>query len=272
MTVLGLSLLWILAAVIAGCSGDNGQLFIKNIPAPSLRGNTINEPVEQPIAVYLPPGYASDADKYPAVYFITGCDDDVDDLLQGTIQGESLIAVIDSLIDSGSITKMISIIINGRNVRGEGFFTQSDSTGRWDRFLVRDVVRYVDKHYKTLPFRETRGVAGFSTGGTAALQIAMAYPEVFSAVYAVSPESIGGVDDLVRAYADLDVELEGIVVEVGTEENEKIVKSCEYFSAAMNNVNAAHRLIQFEGEHSNQLKIRFEEHVLPFMAGVLELE
>jgi enterochelin esterase-like enzyme len=257
--------------VLKGCGSGEGQLFEKAIPAPSLRGNLIGEPVEQPIAVYVPPGYASAAEKYPVVYFVTGDDAGVDALLNGTFQGFSLSEAMDRLIAEGSIRKMIVVVVNGRNLLGEGFFTQSPDTGQWDRFLVRDVVRYVDKNYKTLPFRETRGIAGYATGGTAALQIAMRYTDVFSAVYAISPSAIDGVDERVREYGESELELEAVVIEVGTGEAE-IVDGCKHISARMDEIGAVHRLIQFEGGHADHLRIRIEEYMLPFFSGVLGLE
>jgi enterochelin esterase-like enzyme len=180
------------AATMAGCAGDEGQLFRKNIPAPSLRGNIINEPVEQPIAVYLPPGYASGADKYPAVYFLPGYDTAIDAFLDGTFQGFSLLEAMDRLIAEGRVREMIVVVVNGRNVLGGSFFANSPVTGKWENFLIRDVVRYVDKNYKTLPFRETRGIAGHSTGGTAAFHIALRHPNVFAAAYSMSPGLFDG--------------------------------------------------------------------------------
>jgi len=262
-----------LVAVASGCGSGEGQVFTKNIPAPSLRGNLIGEPVEQPIAVYLPPRYASTADKYPVVYILPGSDTGPGALLDGTYQGFSLVEAMDRLIAEGVIREMIVVVVNGRNVLGEGFFTHSPATGEWDRYLVRDVVRYVDKNYKTLPFRETRGIAGFSTGGTAALQIAMRYPEVFSAVYATSPVAIDSVDDKVRAYGDSALELEGIVVEVGKgERDEGIVEGCIKFSDSMDEIGAAHRMVQFNGAHEDLIRQRIEQYMLPFFSGVLGLE
>jgi len=260
-------------AVAAGCGNGEGQLFEKTIPAPSLRGNSIGEPVEQPIAVYLPPRYASAADKYPVVYFLPGYDTGVSALLDGTFQGFSLAEAMDRLIAEGRIREMIVVVVNGRNVLGEGLFTQCPDTGEWDRFLVRDVVRYVDKNYKTLPFRETRGIAGYSTGGTAALQIAMRYSDVFSAVYATSPGMIDDVEEKVRAYEASALKLNAIVVEAGAgEPDEGIVDGCQHFSGRLDEVDVPHRMIQFDGGHEDQLRQRIEEQVLPFFSGVLSLE
>jgi S-formylglutathione hydrolase len=219
--------LWVLlvaAAVTAGCESGQGQLFQRTIPAPSLRGNLIGEPAEQPIAVYLPPRYGSGAERYPVVYLLPGYDTPVFAYLDGTFQGFSLVDSMDRLIAEGKIEAMIVVVVNGRNVLGGSFFANSPVTGSWERFLVRDVVRYVDRHYKTLPFRETRGITGHASGATAALDVALRYPDVFSVVYAMSPQlfdstgaglrAVLGKPDVVRSLAQKQKALSGMTREI----------------------------------------------------------
>jgi len=52
---------------------------------------------------------------------------------------------------------------------------------RYDEYIARDVVRYVDEHYRTRADRAHRGIGGLSMGGYGALIIALHYPDVFSA-------------------------------------------------------------------------------------------
>jgi len=258
--------------VTVGCGSGEGQLFEKMIPAPSLRGNSIGEPVEQRIAVYVPPGYASDGGRYPVLYVIPGYDYPVNAFLDGTFQGFSLAEAMDRLIAEEAIHKMIVVVVNGHNVLGEGFYTHPPAAGNWDRFLVRDVVRYVDKQYKTLPFRETRGIVGYATGATGALQIAMKYPDVFAAVYAAGPSAIDDVDDVLRAYEDSELKLEAIVVEVGTGETDDGVAAVYNNLIDRLNKDGPSRMVRFDGGYEDRLQQRLEEHVLPFFSRVLVLE
>ncbi|MGD8415268.1 MAG: alpha/beta hydrolase-fold protein [Candidatus Latescibacterota bacterium] len=260
-------------ALIANCGGGRGQLFEKTIPAPSLRGNSIGEPVEQPIAVYLPPGYASDAARYPVVYFVPDRGSDMSDFLDGTYQGFELVEAMDRLIDDGTIQKMIVVLLNGRNVRGEGFFSASPAEGNWGRFLVRDVVRYVDREYKTIPYQETRGIAGHGSGANGALRTAMGYPGVFSAVYAIDPGLAGDADDRIRAYAELAPDFDEIVIEFGSEEGDDTPAArYRYLSDRLAEAGVSSEVIRFDGDSGDKLRERIEDHVLPFFSGALVVD
>jgi len=48
-------------------------------------------------------------------------------------------------------------------------------------------VAYIDAHYRTLPTRESRGLVGHSMGGYGASRIGMKHPDVFGALYIMSP-------------------------------------------------------------------------------------
>jgi S-formylglutathione hydrolase FrmB len=173
---------------ITGCGGGGGQLFEKQIPAKSIRNSMFGDPVEQPVAIYLPPSYASTSRKFPAIYVLTGFAADVTDYLDGTYEGFRLDETMDLLIDGGSVDEMIVVVVNGRNFLGGSFYANSPVTGNWEDFVAKDVVRYVDTNYKTLPYPQSRGITGHGMGGTGALNIAMRHPDIFGAVYAISPE------------------------------------------------------------------------------------
>lgn len=170
----------------AGCGGE-GQLFEKMVPGRSLRNNILGESIDQPIAVYLPPSYASSSKRYPAVYLLPGFNTDTTVFLDGTYRGLNIVESMDRLIEEGKIEEMIVVIVNGRNSLGGSFYVNSPVTGNWKDFVVRDVVRFVDREYKTRPYAAARGITGHSMGGFGALYIAMRHPDVFGAVYSMSP-------------------------------------------------------------------------------------
>jgi S-formylglutathione hydrolase FrmB len=181
----------VLAAVagffVAGCGGGGGQVFERNVPAASIRNSMFDDPVDQPVAVYLPPSYVSSSKRYPAVYVLPDFASPVTDYLDGTYQGFRLAEAMDRLIEEGTVGEMIVVVVNGRSFLGGSFYTNSPVTGNWGDFVTRDVVRYIDNNYKTLPYPQSRGVTGYGMGGSGALDLAMRHPDTFGSVYAVSP-------------------------------------------------------------------------------------
>lgn len=155
---------------------------VVGIPAPSLEGSLIKESDEQPVQVYLPPSYNHSSLRYPVVYFLPGFGSDPD----GKNQDFSLEA-IGSLMAEGSLKEMILVIPNGVNTLHGSFYVNSPVTGNWEDFIVKDVVGYIDSHYRTIPEASGRGISGHSMGGFAAIYLAMRHPDLFSAIYGLSP-------------------------------------------------------------------------------------
>jgi S-formylglutathione hydrolase FrmB len=141
------------------------------------------------VAVYLPPSYAaSPARRYPVVYLLHGFDGGPD---QWAGERMRLPAAMDSLVAAGAVREMIVVMPDGKNALGGSFFANTAATGRWEDFLVREVVGHVDGRYRTVPGAAGRGIAGWSMGGHAALRLAGGHPEVFGAAYGLSPCCLG---------------------------------------------------------------------------------
>lgn len=150
------------------------------IPAPSLGANHLGDPAERPIRIYLPPSYFTASTRYPVVYYLPGYSD-------SSMLRFSLPADADELMRSTGVREMIIVVASGVNRLGGSFYVNSPVTGNWEDFIVQDVVGYVDSHYHTIPSAASRGIAGHSMGGFGALNIAMRHPDIFSAVYSLSP-------------------------------------------------------------------------------------
>ena len=164
-----------------------GRVIETTIPAPSLRGNLLSEPIEQSIVVYLPPGYDATQKRFPTVYLLHGYQSDPKVWTRGAYQGMNLGPFMDEMIKSGRSREMIVVAPNGRNTLQGSFYTNSSVTGNWEDYIVRDVVGYVDATYRTIARAESRGIAGHSMGGYGAITLAMKHPDIFSALYALSP-------------------------------------------------------------------------------------
>lgn len=163
------------------------KLLQLKVPAPSLKGNLLGDPTEQPVYVYLPPGYESSTKRYPTVYLLHGFTSNSSVWINGQYQGMKLQTLMDDSIKNGTVREMIVVAANGSNAYKGSFYTNSSVTGNWEDFIVRDLVNYVDTNYRTIQRAESRGIAGHSMGGYGSMMLGMKHPELFSAVYALSP-------------------------------------------------------------------------------------
>jgi S-formylglutathione hydrolase len=156
-------------------AGSFNDVTIESV---ALAKNLIGEKSERTIHVYLPPDYDTSTKRYPVVYFLPGFGDRSMDTSSDAIT---------ALIQKGTIQVMIIVVAPGDNRLGGSFYVNSPVTGNWEDFIVQEVVGYVDNHYRTIARAESRGISGHSMGGFGSLNIAMLHPDLFGAVYSLSP-------------------------------------------------------------------------------------
>jgi enterochelin esterase family protein len=65
---------------------------------------------------------------------------------------------------------------------GGSQYLDSTATGRYDTHLIRELVPFVDRTFRTRPARDHRGIMGKSSGGYGALVHGMRHADVFGAV------------------------------------------------------------------------------------------
>jgi S-formylglutathione hydrolase FrmB len=145
------------------------------------------------VSVYLPPSYkANKARRYPVVYLLHGYNG-TDALWYSDPKHYIVVPnVADSAINAGTAREMIIVTPDAHTLFAGSFYSNSVTTGDWEDFVAHDLVSYIDSHYRTLRTAASRGLAGHSMGGYGALRIAMKHPEIFSALYLMSPGPLGG--------------------------------------------------------------------------------
>jgi len=72
-------------------------------------------------------------------------------------------------------------------VHNGSMYSSSVTTGDFEAFIARDLVQYIDSHYRTIADRSSRGLVGHSMGGYGATRIGMKHAEVFGSLYIMSP-------------------------------------------------------------------------------------
>ncbi len=181
----------------AAIAQGGGITHVDTIPAPSLRNNLLGDPDKRLATVYLPPSYSRNRGKrYPVVYLLHGFDADHRAFMKGAYENMNTRITMDSLIRAGLSKEMIVVTPNARNFFNGAFYANSAAAGNWEDFIVRDLVRYMDRRYRTIRNRTGRGIAGHSMGGFGALRVGMRNPDTFSAIYLLSAFGLSEYDSI----------------------------------------------------------------------------
>ena len=150
----------------------------------ALEGNLEGDSPDRDATVYLPPSYAgAPTRRYPVLYLLHGYGGRQDTF---TTRLASLAESQDRLAPQQGFSEFIVVTPSAYTLHKGSMYSNSPTTGDWERFVAEDLVAYMDSHYRTLATRMSRGLAGHSMGGYGALRIGMKRPEVFSALYLMS--------------------------------------------------------------------------------------
>ncbi len=152
--------------------------------------------VDKDVMIYLPAGYdPADARRYPVFYFLNGLGGDETnwtqmadlDKVADMLGLEAIVVMPDGdnnfYVDSAMDTKFDACLKDG-----EGLFISTQprkktcvKASRYETYITKDLIGWVDGKYKTIPTREARAIAGLSMGGYGALVLSMRHPELFAA-------------------------------------------------------------------------------------------
>ncbi len=176
-----------LVLALVAAAAESGTVERIAIRGRSLEGNLSGDSPVRDTAVYLPPGYAAETDRrYPVVYMLHGFTDSVAKWFSEE-HWITLPHVLDRSLASGD-TRDVIVVMPDAFTRFHGsFYSSSVVTGDWERFISEDLPAYIDARYRTIPKRESRGLAGHSMGGYGAMRIGSKHPDVFAALYLLSP-------------------------------------------------------------------------------------
>jgi len=141
----------------------------------------MNKPI--PVSVVLPDGYKDAFQKFPVVYLCHGAGDN-----NGTMIAATTIA---------ALADRYGVIVVCPFAEVSWYFDSPEVPGsKYETFVSKELVEYMDGHYHTLADRKHRATAGNSMGGHGALFLAIRHKDVFSIATSMS----GGVD--FRAFPD----------------------------------------------------------------------
>lgn len=145
------------------------------------------------IKVYLPPGYSSSKERYPVVYNLHGAGGGGPER-----QWDRTRDTIRDAIGGGKVRPVIYVFVNGM---GDTFFVDyANGSLKVESSIVKELIPFIDKRYRTVASRQGRAVDGFSMGGFGALMMALRHPDLFSSVVSYGAALIG--PDRIRFGAD----------------------------------------------------------------------
>jgi enterochelin esterase-like enzyme len=149
----------------------------------SLEGNLEGDAADRDVFVFLPPSYAKEKSRrYPVVYALHGYS-------IGAEQWSHEIHVPQTIEGAFALgaKEMIVVLPDSKTLHNGSMYSSSVTTGDFELFIARDLVAYIDAHYRTIPNRRGRGLVGHSMGGYGATRIGMKHSDVFGSLYIMSP-------------------------------------------------------------------------------------
>lgn len=159
-TGIGRAVLLILAlSVIASAQNSSVQTV-------HLQSKLVNATL--PYNVVLPPDYrASSATRYPVLYLLHGFGGHYGDWVTRT-----------NLADYAAQYRMILVTPEGN----DGWYTDSvsDTNGKYESYILRELIPDVQQRFRTIETRYGRGIAGLSMGGYGALKFGLKSPGTFA--------------------------------------------------------------------------------------------
>ncbi len=146
-----------------------------------LRENPLGDPANRRLPVILPPDYAESTRRYPVLVALTGFMGKGIMLLNEDAWQPNLAERLERLYAAG-MPHAIVVLPDCFTRYGGSQYINSGATGRYEDYVIDEVIPWVDAHYRTLATPQSRGVFGKSSGGYGSMILGMRHPEVFGAL------------------------------------------------------------------------------------------
>src|SRR5262249_35023510 len=149
----------------------------------ALEDNLEGDAVDRDVLVFLPPSYDKQKSRrYAVVYALHGYSIGAEQWSQEIHAPQTI-----EVAFAQGANEMIVVLHDSKTIHNGSMYSSSVTTGDFEKFISRDVVSYIDAHYRTIPNRLSRGLVGHSMGGYGATRIGMKHADVFGSLYIMSP-------------------------------------------------------------------------------------
>ncbi|SHI71768.1 esterase [Bacteroides stercorirosoris] len=198
--------------------GERADLYkVNQVPHGTVSRIWYNSPalgMERRMTVYTPAGYETSGKRYPVFYLLHGMGGDE----EAWISLGRTSQILDNLIAQGKAKPMIVVMTNGNASQeaapGESSLGMKPPTMQLPKTMdgsfeqaFPDVVKFVDKNYRTLKSKSGRAIAGLSMGGFHSLHISKQYPDMFDYVGLFSAAILPNKDVSSPVYEDMEGKL-----------------------------------------------------------------
>jgi len=119
--------------------------------------------------VYTPPGYEKSTASYPVLYLIHGGGDTA---ISWSTVGRAN-DILDNLIAEKKALPMIVVMPSGWTSAGGQVMTSDATKDPFNDEMLKDIIPYVESHYRTKGTPETRALSGLSMGGIQTLNVGL---------------------------------------------------------------------------------------------------
>ena len=199
--------------------GERANLYkVNDVPHGTVSKVWYDSPslgMDRRLTIYTPAGYETSGKRYPVFYLLHGMGGDENawsELGRAT-------QILDNLIAQGKAEPMIVVMTNG-NAALEA--APGESSLGWEKqptfqlpktmegsfeMHFPEVVKFVDKHYRTKANKKSRAIAGLSMGGFHSLHISKQYPDMFNYVGLFSAAIMPGKNATSPVYEDMEGKL-----------------------------------------------------------------
>lgn len=157
----------------------NSKVEVLKHTSSVLRSNPLKDPYIRNVLVYLPPSYGKSNRKFPVVYLISGFTGFGAMNMNISAYSENIQQRLDRLIRTKKIKEMIVVMPDCFTKYGGSQYVNSSATGKYEDYMIREIVPFIDSNFRTIPKPASRCIIGKSSGGYGAMWLAMRHPDVF---------------------------------------------------------------------------------------------
>ena len=147
----------LLDAVPTFAASAKSQVIARELRSENIAHNKTGIDPVRKMLVYLPTGYdESSSQRYPVIYFLPN---PFEDSYRFDFDRRDAQSLFDEAIAAGVIEKFILVAVDMNTPLGSSWYVNSSATGNWEDFVIQELVPHVDANFKTLPNRDSRGIA-----------------------------------------------------------------------------------------------------------------